>query len=144
MGYNVRVVKSTARIPAANLETAYQVMCALNTTHDNQKRGGSWSGGEQTGRWFPWVDENYPETCPDARAVLEQLGFETQYDTNGDLLLTHYDSKTGQEDLFLAAIQNLALGRIHWMGEDGETYTTDFLGHTVVDEPPVALIGHAD
>lgn len=144
MGYNVRTIKSTAHIPAANLDTAYQAMCALNTTHHNQKRGGSWSGGQETGRWFSWMDENYPDTCQDAQAILEQLGFETQYADNGDLLLVSYDSKTGQEDLFLEAIQNLALGRIHWLGEDGNTYTTEFLGHTVITPEPVALIGHAD
>jgi hypothetical protein len=66
MGYYVRIVNSTARIPAANLDRAYQRMCALNHTHDHVKRGGSWGGGKQTAKWFSWMDADYPATCADA------------------------------------------------------------------------------
>jgi hypothetical protein len=133
MGYYVRIVNSTARIPAANLDRAYQRMCALNHTHDHVKRGGSWGGGKQTAKWFSWMDANYPETCADAQAVLEQLGFETQYNAQGDLLIMYYDSKTGQENLFLESIKNLATGSILWQGEEGETWTTEFQGERIID-----------
>lgn len=126
MGYYVSIVESTAKIPANNLEKAYKAMCALNTTHDHVKRGGSWSGGKQTKRYFSWMDENYPETCSDANEILNQLGFETEYDDNGDLLIVDYDNKAGQEDLFLKAIDHLAVGEITWKGEEGETWTTEF------------------
>jgi hypothetical protein len=141
MGYYVKIKSSTARIPAANLQRAYQKMCALNTTHHNQKRGGSWSGGKQDAAWFSWMDANYPETCRDAQAVLEQLGFYTEYNAQGDLLIHGYDSKTGQEDLFMAAIENEACGEIQWFGEEGETWTTRFQGDSVIDaEAPVKLL----
>ena len=132
MGYYVQIVESNARIPAANLQRAYEKMCALNVTHDQQKRGGSYSGGVQTSRWFSWMDANYPETCKDAKAVLEQLGFECSYAANGDLLIDGYDSKTGQEDLFLKAIEFDAEGTITWRGEEGESWTTTFLGDTII------------
>jgi hypothetical protein len=141
MGYNVAIVKSTARIPKSKLAVAYEKMCALNITHDSQKRGGSWSGGQQVQKWFSWMDANYPDTCPDARAVLEMLGFYTDYNDEGDLLIEGYDSKTGQEDLFLKAIENDAAGEILWTGEEHERWTTTFHGDNVFEaEAPVKLL----
>lgn len=141
MGYEVRIVRSDAVIPRANLNRAYEKMCALNVTHHNQKRGGSFSGGGKVASWFSWMDPNYPDTCKDAQAVLEQLGFYTQYNGAGDLLIDGYDSKTGQEDLFLKAIENEASGTIEWVGEDGATWTTDLKGDIVFDaEAPVKLL----
>jgi hypothetical protein len=136
MGYNVSIKTSTAKIPAQNLTKAYQVMCALNVTHDNEKRGGSWSGGKQTSKYFSWMDANYPETCKDAQAVLEQMGFYCDYNDAGDLVIESYDSKMGQEDLFMESIKYLAEGKIDWFGEDGETWTTEFFGDTVIENEP--------
>jgi hypothetical protein len=133
MGYYVRIVESTAVIPAENLNRAYEKMCDLNVTHDHIKRGGSWSGGKQTAKWFSWMDANYPETCKDAKEVLEELGFNTEYNQKGDLLITEYDSKTGQEELFLEAISNEAFGEIRWVGEDGYQYSTVFAGSSIIE-----------
>lgn len=141
MGYNVEIIRSTAKIPAANLDRAYQKMCALNITHHKEKRGGSWSAGKRDEAWFSWMDANYPETCRDANAVLEQLGFYTEYDQQGDLLITGYDSKMGQEDLFLKAIENEVSGEIEWVGEDHERWTTVLKGDDVIDaEAPTRLL----
>lgn len=143
MGYYVRIVRSDAVIPKANLTRAYEKMCALNVTHDAQKRGGSYSGGKKTESWFSWMDANYPETCKDAKAVLEQLGFDCEYNAQGDLLIQGYDNKMGQEDLFLKAIENEATGQIRWVGEEDDVYYTNFKGDTVIDaEPVVKLIGN--
>ena len=140
MGYNIRIIKSTARIPAVNLQRAYEKMCALNVTHHHQKCGGTWDGRKRTASWFSWMDENYPETCRDAKAVLEQLGFDCSFDTNGDLLLEHYDNKEGQEKLFMEAISTETLGEISWLGEDGETWQTTFRGNSVVEESESYLV----
>lgn len=140
MGYYVKITSSTAKIPAANLKTAYEKMCALNVTHDHKKRGGRWSYEGREARWFSWMDENYPETCEDAQAILEQLGFETHYDSKGDLVIDYYDSKTGQEDLFMEAIENLTTGRITWVGEDGSTWTTIFAGDDVLEMEPITKL----
>lgn len=140
MGYYVQIKHSTAVIPREALRNAYLKMCALDVTHDHHKRGGSWNGGQQTEKWFSWMDANYVETCKSAKDILEMLGFETQYNSRGDLLIESYDNKTGQEDLFLEAIKYDASGVIEWVGEDGDCYTTQFLGHLVVDEAPSALL----
>ena len=137
MGYYVRTVKSNAYIPAAMLLIAYDALCALNYTHHAQKRGGSYSSGKQTERWFSWMDANYPDTCKDAEAVLAALGFSPYIDCEGNLWFGEYDSKTGQEDLFMAALENIAIGEISWVGEDGETWNTLFHGDKVFDGAPM-------
>lgn len=137
MGYYVRIAKSTAFVPAKNLDRVYDIMCSLNETHDHKKRGGSWSDTKRTGKWFSCMDENYPETCKDAQAILDRLGFETEYDDVGNLHLVAYDNKMGQEDLFLKSICTNAIGKIDWIGEDGETWSTVFMGDTVIDSEPV-------
>jgi hypothetical protein len=142
MGYYIEIVKSDAKIAKEHLDTCYEKMCSLNMTHDNEKRGGSWSGGKQEGKWFSWMDANYPDTCKDAQAIFEQMGFETSYNENGDLLLEGYNNKMGQEDLFLKAIENIASGSIYWRGEDGSTWSTKFYGDNVFEaEPTTKKIG---
>ena len=140
MGYYVEIIKSDAYIPKANLKSAYDKMCALNVTHDNEKRGGSWSNGKQDQKWFSWMDANYPETCKDAKEVLEQLGFECDIDAEGNLHIHNYDSKTGQEDLFLEAIKYDTCGTIEWVGEEHERWTTEFLGDSVIEAQPVTKL----
>ncbi len=136
MGYYIQIAKSDACIPADRLEDCYHKMCALNETHDHEKRGGSWSGGKQNAKWFSWMDANYPETCKDTQAIFEQMGFKTEYNKKGDLLITGYDNKMGQEDIFLKAIENDAVGSIKWHGEDGKEWTTHFFGGNVIDAQP--------
>lgn len=133
MGYNIEIVESTAYIPKANLDIAYRKMCALNTTHHELKQGWSWGNGKKVSSWFSWMDSNYPETCSDTQAILHQLGFDTTYNIDGDLVIIDYDSKMGQEDLFLDTISHLAFGKIDWIGEDGSTWTTEFLGDSVIE-----------
>lgn len=122
MGYFVAITESDAFIPAEKLEIAYQKMCKLNTTHHDQKRGGRWNGGECIEKWFSWMDANYPETCKDAKAIFENMGFSTEYDASGNLKITGYDNKTGQEQLFLDAIKDDVVGSISWRGENGEKW----------------------
>lgn len=140
MGYYVEIVTSDAYIPKANLQTAYEKMCALNVTHHAQKRGGSWSGGKQDESWFSWMDANYPETCKDAKEVLEMLGFECEYDDEGNLDIQCYDSKMGQEDLFMEAIKYDVIGSMLWQGEDNERWEVKFLGDSVVECQPVTKL----
>ena len=136
MGYYVRIIKSTAFVPAENLDRVYDIMCSLNETHDHEKHGGSWGGTKRTEKRFSWMDENYPETCKDAQTIFNQLGFETTYDDVGNLHLVAYDNNMGQEDLFLKSISTNVIGKIDWIGEDGETWSTVFMGDTVIDSEP--------
>ena len=80
------------------------------------KRGGS-SNGE---KWFSWMNDTEIETTDTVENVFNQLGFETDK-VDGGFTLTGYNSKTGQEDLFLAVMAPFTKdgSYIEWRGEDG-------------------------
>jgi hypothetical protein len=126
MGYNITAVESTLRIPAEYLDEALLRFKALNHNPDVEKRGGS-STGE---KWFSWMAADYDQHVTSAKEVLDDLGFYTEIDKdNGDVVVTGYDSKTGQEELFLDEIANLVDPDCYiiWVGEDLRTWawTTD-------------------
>ena len=134
MGYNVSIQSSTFKIPAENLGVAYEKMCKLNyTTHKNEKRGGCWPGKDTApdyephqSVWFSWLDWNYDQVCNDAKDILEALGFDCEYDEDGNLYVQSYDQKTGQEEMFLSSICSVSSGRIFWIGEDGSMWIEDY------------------
>ena len=140
MGYNVSIEESTFQIPVENLDAAYKAMCELNYTVPNsQKRGGSHPGKDKAPEygphkccWFSWIDWNYHDICTSADEILEQLGFCTYISENGNLHIDGYDSKTGQEDLFLKAISTLSKGYIIWKGEEGEVWGETYGGEKVI------------
>jgi len=115
-------------------------MCELNFTVPNsQKRGGSHPGkdkvpeyGPHNCSWFSWIDWNYHDICTSADDILQQLGFYTYISENGNLHIDGYDSKTGQEDLFLEAISTLSKGYIVWKGEEGEVWGETYGGEEVI------------
>jgi hypothetical protein len=113
-------------IKKENLAAAYEALMALNDAPDSAKRGGSYSGGKQHSSWFSWMPADLRELA-DTKAVFEQLGFETM-DANGDLVITCYDNKSGQEEVFFAAaapfIEN---GEYEWTGEDGAFWEWTFV-----------------
>lgn len=152
MGYYVTLIETDFTVPTANIDEAYKRLIELNQ-NDALKRGGSWgrkrSEGEAitaancTGddprpegmnyhpaRWFSWMGADYPSDCPDLASIFERLGFEVEQDDNG-LHLLYYDSKTGQEDEFLAAICDLATGSCTWRGEDDLLWRDEYGGESV-------------
>ena len=87
-------------------------------------------------RYFSWMEADYPSICPDAKAVLEELGFSCSYDGNGDLLLEDYDKKQGQEDLFLNEISDLIPKEcwMVWRGEDSAVWAWEFDGSRIIEK----------
>ena len=134
MGYFISITDADFAIPAAKLNRAYGAVCQLNNLN-HLKRGNAWprpEGLENTTTptehlWFSWMDWNYPETCKDLEAVLKQVGFHTYFDDKGNLVISGYSDKAGQEDVFLWTIAPYAIATltdgppyIDWQGEDGE------------------------
>lgn len=134
MGYHVQVTSGNIVINKDKLEAAYLAMCALNETHDSEKRGGSFTNGKQDKKWFSWMSADFPKTCADAQAVLMEVGFETHYDVDGNLVIDCYDSKTGQEQLFLEAIAPFAKGHLIFLGEDGCQYKLAIVNDKLVHQ----------
>ena len=129
MGYNVQIESGTIKIPTGYLDSAYNTMCELNHLPDDDKAGGSWKGGQRNFAWFSWMDWNYPETCVNAQEILAQLGFYDTYEWDGNLVIHAYDSKKGQEELFIAAIAPWITpdSVLHWVGEDGNRWRWTFV-----------------
>jgi len=127
MGYYVNG-EGELRIKKENLGKAYDALMALQDAPNKAKRGGSRGGGQEPRFWYSWMPEDL-RTLPDTKAVFAELGFEVNDDENGDLLISCYDNKTGQEDVFFAAaapfIEN---GEYDWTGEDGDFWRWQFIG----------------
>lgn len=119
MGYYITLEDADFFIPET--PEVLQVLKDLNTnTPDNLKRGGSYTAGQRVAAWFSWMPENYHETVTSAREVFQLLGFECDNVGDGFFLL-HYDSKAGQEDVFLNAVAPYVRdgSYLEWRGEDG-------------------------
>lgn len=128
MGYYTKITDSNFTIPAENLDAAYQAMCKLNW-NNKIKSGGIRPGNPDADdsaprddKWFSWMDWNYHETCRNSKEILEALGFEVDFNDQGDLYVVSYDSKSGNEEHFIKALAPYATGYICWVGEDGCQY----------------------
>jgi hypothetical protein len=91
-------------------------------------KGGGSSAGE---RWFSWMPADYPEKYKSAQEILEGLGFECGVGSTGDLCIWSYDSKIGDEEIFIESICNLMEGMIEWEGEEGERYMWELGGESI-------------
>ena len=125
MGYYVNG-NGALRIKSENLGKAYEALMTLQDAPPKAKRGGS-SGGDKAPRfWYSWMPEDL-RTLTDTKAVFVELGFEVRDDENGDLLISCYDNKTGQEEVFFAAAAPfIEDGDYEWTGEDGDFWKWEF------------------
>ena len=130
MGYYVQLKDSTFRIPDENLVEAAARLKALNHKPGVYKQGGAYGGPNDGQKWFSWMEPDYDEIYDTAQEILEALGFYCiEYD-DGSLLVEGYDNKTGQEDLFIAEIADLAVEgwEMIWQGEDGNAWKHNITG----------------
>jgi hypothetical protein len=114
MGYYIDLTHAEWEIP----ETA-EVLQALKesvTKYHAIKRGGS-SNGES---WFSWMSDESILNAEKAITIFNDLGFETSETDNG-FTLEAYNSKTGQEDVFLAVVAPFCEdgSYVEFRGEDG-------------------------
>lgn len=126
MGYYVSG-NGELRIKQENLGKAYEALMALQDAPEKAKRGGS-SGGDKAPRyWFSWMPEDL-RTLADTKAVFAELGFEVHEEVpTGDLIISCYDNKSGQEDVFFAAAAPfIEDDEYEWTGEDGTFWLWKF------------------
>ena len=125
MGYYVNG-NGQLRIKAENLGKAHEALMALQDAPPKAKRGGSSGGSEAPRYWYSWMPEDL-RTLPDTKSVFETLGFEVSDDENGDLLISCYDNKTGQEEVFFAAAAPfIEDDEYEWTGEDNDFWLWKF------------------
>lgn len=142
MGYNVNMRGANFTIPADKLDDACQALKELNK-HDELKTGGSFGPGNQREYWFAWMPANYDETMHTAAEILIELGFEIMGEDGEDLTLVGYDSKMGNERVFLAALAPFvpAGSYVNWEGEDGEYWQDYFDGTTMTTKQGSVVYG---
>ena len=129
MGYYVSIIDHNLFIDKKHFGAIYDKMCELND-HDELKRGGggpvreSYEGRYNPNKWFSWMDYNYPETCSNLQEILNQIGFDIQYDDYGNIAGLSYDNKTGNEDYFLACFAGFVPNGnyIEFLGEETNDY----------------------
>lgn len=136
MGYYVSTMNADFRIPAENLDKAYDALCALNARDELKTGGGgrevkpddSQSVANDPTRWFSWMPWNYDEVYTTADEILNALGFETYKEDNGDVTILYYDSKMGAEEHFLRALAPFVTdgSYVEWRGEDGSMWRQEF------------------
>jgi len=123
MGYYVQITYSNAVIYSEHLPAALEALRALDA-RDDLKSGGSNRGD----KWFAWMNDFDLANATSVVSVLKKLGFEADSDAHGGLEIGGYDSKMGDEGIF---IQTLAPyiesgSYIEWQGEDNEAYRWHF------------------
>lgn len=128
MGYYVRGQSYNFRIKAGQDKAIMDALRELNT-HDELKHGGSYSGGSKKEAWFSWMNE-FDWSQDNVVEFLKAAGFEVTLDENDDIINLSYDSKTGQEDLYLTVMAPFIEdgSSIEWCGEDDQQWRWSFEG----------------
>lgn len=140
MGYYVNLVESDFGIPETK-EVLGTLIEADVLFHD-VKRGGSSSGD----KWFSWVSKDYATNIKSVNDFFQgELGFSTDV-KDGKVWLTGYESKTGQEDLFIALVAPYVSegSFVSWEGEDGEFWQNVKIGDKLQTRKGVKSYGELE
>lgn len=131
MSYYIEILKSDLVIPNDNKQMVLTRWKELNDSHYNyQKRGGN-SDPVNPQYWYSGMPSDYDKTSKSAEDIIELLRFNYRVVENGDIEITKFNGKAGQEELFFRAIADLVpSGKlVQWLGEDGEKQVWYFDGH---------------
>jgi len=127
MGYHVELIRSSAVIPKEVQDEVLQIWKDLNKPeNDHQKNGGTYQGGKTISKHYSWMDPAYDQKVKSCQDVLDALGFDYEEDGYGNISITRYDKKMGQEELFFDAVSHLITGHMLWIGEDDDTFRWNF------------------
>lgn len=143
MGYYVETTDCDFTIKKENYGEAYRLLCELNA-HDELKTGGCYppcetrpehskSIARNPNVWFAWMPWNYDEVYDSAIEILKAVGF-TVEETDGGISFVSYDTKSGCEEEFLAALAPVVEkgSYIEWEGETyGDLYRYEFDGESM-------------
>lgn len=147
MGYYIDIIESDIFMDKSNFDEAYKRMCDLNQK-DDLKGGGAYGGENDSrsprpeglnyhpGKWFSWMDPNYPEKTSTMEDVFHMLGFQDiSYDEDGNLVYMSYSNKAGDEAQFLNCISDLFSegSYISWQGEDNTFFRYTFTSQGMIE-----------
>jgi hypothetical protein len=124
MGYYINA-QGTITMPRSLEAEALHALKMLNYDHET-KRGGLLGNPDATfeTRWYSWMPERWHEHVASVKEVLEMVGFgvTTEREDGLDVYIVTYDSKTGQEDVFLNCLAGYAHVEVEVVGEDGSRW----------------------
>lgn len=120
MGYYVTLIDSDWRIPET--QEVLDAVRRIDTDWHELKRGGSYGANGVEESWFSWMNGDWTEAETVAE-IFQMLGFET-HTQDGAVNVYGYDNKTGQEDLFFAAVAPFMPDGSYteWRGEEGDVW----------------------
>lgn len=120
MGYYVTLTDADFALPES--AEVLDAIKRMDTEWHDLKRGGSFSSQGKTDSWFSWMPSSLA-TFGTVAEVFAALGFDLLVDS-GAVILQGYDNKTGQEELFLAAVAPFVEegSYTEWNGEDGSRW----------------------
>ncbi len=126
MGYYVTLIETNAYIACEDQPRGYELVCEINNHHAGKvgMLNHCDTPSPHEGEWFSWMPWNYPDLCDTLADVLQEVGFDTYTDVDGNLHIRGYDKKTGCEEYFLQALAPVLRGgfgqpvHMAWVGED--------------------------
>lgn len=131
MGYYIGTEDVEIFLDKKYFDDVYKKMCELNDFHE-LKRGGSFGANTDEvegdryprNKWFSWMEYNYPEIYSDMNSILVALGFDIEYDKDGNLVGLGYWDKSGNEDYFFSCFAGFVKDGsfINMKGEETDDY----------------------
>lgn len=121
MGYYVTLTGAEFFVPE-NEETLAH-MKDIVSKYKKIQRGGSMGPGGMRETWFSWVMDSDILEAPSVEAIFNLVGFDTTKENNG-FQIDGYNSKQGQEEVFLAHIAPFVANGsyVEFRGEDMEVW----------------------
>lgn len=114
MGFYARVTKSTVVLPFIHTPTIVARWKALKNTRP------------------AFMPDNYDTTTHTAQEILTLLGFEHETLVTGDIKVLDFDNKSGSEEEFFKAIEDLVpAGSMAWASDENERWKWVFTGQTM-------------
>lgn len=114
MGFYARITKSTVVLPFIHTPTIVARWKALKNTRP------------------AFMPTNYDTTTQTAQEILTLLGFEHETLLSGDIKVLDFDNKSGSEEEFFKAIEDLVpAGSMAWASDEHERWKWVFNGATM-------------
>lgn len=114
MGFYARVTKSNVVLPFVHTPTMVARWKALKNTRP------------------AFMPDNYDTTAHSAQEILTLLGFTHETLITGDIRVVDFDTKSGAEEDFFKAIEDLVpASSMNWVSDGHERWTWVFNGQTL-------------
>lgn len=114
MGFYARLTKSTIILPFLHTPTIITRWKALKNTSP------------------AFMPTNYDTTTQTAQEILTLLGFEHETLVTGDIKILDFDTKSGSEENFFKAIEDIVpAGVMQWASDGNEHWKWVFNGQTM-------------